>query len=384
MDKLVMIPGPTPVARSIQDQMGREIQAFGDPRFVADYKEVIAALGRLLNCSGKTFVIPGTGTLAMEMALANITRAGDPVLIISHGYFGDRFVEICQRKGLDCDVLTCEWGEIVPLDRIEAQLAAKPYAAVTVTHVDTSTGVCAPLQAIGELLQGYPDTLLIVDGVCATGAEREDFDQMGIDILFTGTQKAFGVCPGMLMLWASEKALQKRLALGAIPEYYVDFQNWIPIMADPGKYFSTPAINLVWALKESLRLIDQQGLEARYTWHRKNAAAVHQAMTALGFSILANPGYRAVTLSNVIYPEGMADQDFRSRLYDEGVVVAGGLGPYAGRLFRLGHMGHITSDHMVRAIAAIERTMAYFGKLPQPGMALGIYLSAMMTPSRVA
>jgi aspartate aminotransferase-like enzyme len=243
--------------------------------------------------------------------------------------------------------------------------------------VDTSTGVCAPIKAIGDLVKKFPDTLYIVDGVCATGAEQEDFDQMGMDILFTGTQKAFGVCPGLLMLWASEKALEKRNSLGLIPEYYVDFQKWLPIMDDPSKYFATPAINLIWALKESIRLIEEEGVEARYLRHQKNARAVQQAMSSLGFSILANPKYRAVTLSNLIYPDGIVDQDFRAKLFEEGIIVAGGLGAYAGRMFRLGHMGNITVDHMVVAIAAIERTMDHFGKLAQPGLALGRYLSEM-------
>jgi aspartate aminotransferase-like enzyme len=378
MEKLVMIPGPTPVARSIQDQMGREIQAFGDPRFVADFRDIIDSLGKIVNCSGKAFVVAGTGTLAMEMAISNLTGKGDSILIVSHGFFGDRFVEIGQRKGLNVDVLTCDWGEIVPLDKIEEKLSEKQYAAITVTHVDTSTGVCAPIKAIGDVVKKYPDTLYIVDGVCATGAELEDFDQMGMDILFTGTQKAFGVCPGLLMLWASEKAVEKRNSLGSIPEYYVDFQKWLPIMDDPSKYFATPAINLIWALKESIRLIEEEGIQDRYQRHKKNAVAVQKAMNTLGFSILANPKYRAVTLSNLIYPDGIVDQDFRAKLYDEGIVVAGGLGAYAGRMFRLGHMGNINIGHMLTAIAAIERTMHYFGKLPQPGLALGTYLSEML------
>ena len=377
MEKLVMIPGPTPVPRSVQDQMGREMQAFGDPRFVADYWAVIDGLGSLLNCSGKTFVIPGSGTLAMEMAAANVTRRGDEVLVISHGYFGDRFVDICERKGLQVDLLSSEWGNIVPVEKIEASLKAKQYAAVLVTHVDTSTGVCAPLEAIGKMVASYPETLLILDGVCATGAEPEDVDGMGIDILFTGTQKAFGVCPGLLMLWASQKALARRESLGTIPEYYADFHNWLPIMDDPSKYFATPAINLVWALKESLRLINEEGLENRYQRHRVHARAVQQALQALGFTLLAEPDHRAVTLSNLIYPEGVDDPAFRSKLYEEGVVVAGGLGPYAGRLFRLGHMGHITRVELITALAAIERTLDHFGKLPDHGRGVGAFQEAL-------
>ena len=155
--RMVMIPGPTPVVKSIQDQMGREIQAFGDPRFVKDYKELIEGLGKLMNCSGKTFPLAGTGTLAMEMAISNVTKRGDNVLIIRHGYFGDRFNELCTRKGLNVDVLAGEEGKVVPVDEIDRKLSEKHYAAITVTHVDTATGVCAPIAEIGEMMKKHPE-----------------------------------------------------------------------------------------------------------------------------------------------------------------------------------------------------------------------------------
>ena len=178
--KMVMIPGPTPVTKSIQDQMGREIQAFGDPRFVNDYKQLIDELGTLLNCSGITFPLAGTGTLAMEMSLSNVTKRGDNILIISHGYFGDRFAEIAERKGLKTDVMHSEWGKIVPVEDIESKLREKHYAAITVSHVDTSTGVLAPIAEIGDMMKRFPDTLFIVDGVAATGGEYTDVDRMNI------------------------------------------------------------------------------------------------------------------------------------------------------------------------------------------------------------
>ena len=169
---LVMIPGPTPVVDSIRQEMGRPIQAFGDPRFVADYKKLIDDLGRIFNCSGMTFPLAGTGTLAMEMAIANTTKRGDNVLIVSNGFFGDRFIEICERKGLNVDVLNAEWGKTVSPEEIDAKLAEKDYAAITVSHVDTSTAVVAPIAAIGEVVAKYPNTMYIVDGVAATAGEH--------------------------------------------------------------------------------------------------------------------------------------------------------------------------------------------------------------------
>ncbi len=374
----VRIPGPTPVVRSIQDQMSREIQAFGDPRFVSDYAALIADLGKLLNCSGMTFPLAGTGTLAMEMAVANSAKRGDSVLVVSHGYFGDRFIDICRRKGLDTDVLSAPWGSCVPAADIWEQLKKKAYAAVTVTHVDTSTGAAAPIAEIGAMLREFPEVIFIVDGVAAEAAEYTNCDEMGIDVLFTGSQKAFGVCPGMFVLWASGKSLARRKALGSIPEYYVDYENWIPIMENPAKYFATPAVNLVWAMRESVRIIKEEGFEARCRRHSRNAAALVKALETLGLTPLAGEGCRANSLSCLLYPEGVDDAAFRKALYEEGVIVAGGLGAYAGKMFRLGHMGNIDVSEEVELLGAIERVLAKCGRQVEYGRSVGVYLAERM------
>lgn len=376
--KLVMIPGPTPVVRSIQNEMGREIAAFGDPDFVEDYKGLVEDMKDLWGANGEVFIIAGTGTLSMEMAIGNTLKAGDNVLIVSNGFFGDRFIEICERKGLNADILQSEWGKIVPLDEIEKKLGEKDYRAITLTHVDTSTGVSAPVEEIGKIVNKFEDILFIVDGVCATAGEPEYIDDMNIDILITGSQKAFGVSPGLAILWASEKALERRKELGGISEYYVDFEKWIPVMNDPSKYFATPAVNLIWALKESVRIIKEEGLENRYKRHRKNARAMQTALEALGFEILADKEYRATTLSNVLYMEGIDDNEFRKILSEEGVIVAGGLGDYAGKMFRIGHMGNIDVHDMVSTIAAIERTLYRCGKNIKLGKGVGIYMEELL------
>ncbi len=360
--KLVMIPGPTPVTRSIQDQMGRETVAHGDPGFVKDFKQVIEDLKDIFKTKGEAFVVAGTGTLAMEMGIANVTKEGDNVLVVSHGHFGDRYVELCERKGLKVDVLSSEWGTIVPIEDIEKKLNEKKYKAITVTHVDTSTGVCAPVAKIGEIVKRFEDTVLIVDGVCATAAEPEYLDEMGIDVLITGSQKAFGVAPGLAIVLAGPKALERRKSLGTIRDYYLDFEKWIPIMNDPAKYFGTPPINMIWGLQESLRIIKEEGIENRYKRHEKVGKAMQKALEeGLGFTVLAEKDYRAVTLSCVEYMDGIIDEEFRKILAEEGVVVAGGLGSFVGKSFRLGHMGNIDTHYLVSTISAIERTLYRLG-----------------------
>ncbi|MGE5631174.1 MAG: pyridoxal-phosphate-dependent aminotransferase family protein [Caulobacteraceae bacterium] len=370
--KLLMIPGPSPVVRSIQDQMGRETVAFGDPAFVKDFKELLEDLKTLLHCSGEVFVVAGTGTMGMEMAIANTTKRNDNMLIVSHGFFGDRFIDLCKRKGLNVDVISSEWGEIVPVEKIREKLKEKKYAAMTVTHVDTSTGVCAPVAEIGKMMKEFPETMYIVDGVCATAGEPEYVDEMGIDVLFTGSQKAFGVAPGLTMLWTSQRALERRKSLGDIPEFYIDFEKWLPIMRDTSKYYATPAVNLIWALKESVRIIKEEGMENRYNRHKKNAIGMQAALETLGFKILAKEGHRAVTLSNLVYPEGTDDAKFRGLLAEEGIQVAGGLAAYAGRMFRLGHMGNVDKHDLVSVIATIERALYRAGMPVEFGKGVGI------------
>lgn len=376
-DVLVMIPGPTPVVESIRAEMARPIQAFGDPRFVKDYKSLIDDLGVLFNCGGKTFPLAGTGTLAMEMAIANTTKRGDNVLIVSNGFFGDRFIEICERKGLNVDTLRSEWGTAVTPEEIDRKLSEKNYAAMTVTHVDTSTAVVAPIAEIGKVMAKHPDTIYIVDGVAATAGEYADVDGMGIDVMFTGSQKAFGVCSGMFIVWASKKAIQCRESLGTIPEYYVDFQKWIPIMDNPAKYFATPAVNLVWAMCEATKIIKEEGLKSRAERHRKNADAVAKALESIGLTILAEPTCRASTLSVAIYPAGVDDAKFRATMLDSGVVIAGALGAYAGKAFRVGHMGNITKNDMIVMLSAVERSLNACGVSVEPGKAVGVYMQEM-------
>ena len=351
--KLVMIPGPTPVVRSIQDQMARETVAFGDAGFVADFKGVVADLKSMWRCVGEAFVIAGSGTLAMEMAVSNVTKRGDSSLAV--------------------DTLKAEWGAAYTPEQMDAALSAKKYAVVTVTHVDTSTGVVVPLKAICDMMKKkHPDVMLIVDAVAAA-AGAEAWMDWGIDVLLTCSQKAFGVAPGLAILWASGKAVEKRRSLGTIPESYIDFERWIPIMNDPSKYWGTPPVNMIWALKESVRIIKEEGLEERYARHIRQAGYFVAGMEALGFRPAAPKEMRAPTLTVFFYPEGsgLEDAAFRAKLGEEGIYSAGSLAGFAGKSFRLGHMGNIDKHILVGAMAAVERACLKCGYKIEPGKGLG-------------
>ncbi|MCG2821251.1 MAG: alanine--glyoxylate aminotransferase family protein, partial [Candidatus Atribacteria bacterium] len=310
---------------------------------------------------GQPFIIPGTGTLGMEVAIVNSLKKGDRLLVVSHGFFGDRFVEIALGYGIEVEVLASEWGKIVEVEKITQKLKEKSFSAITVTHVDTSTGVCAPLEEVAEVIKRFPETLFIVDAVCATGGIEERMDDWGIDILFTGNQKAIGVPPGLANLVFSKKALERRNVLGNISSYYMDINRWLPIMREPGSgYFSTHAINMVNALHQGLKIILEEGLEERFRRHRRFALAFHAGLEKIGFKLLPSKEIRANTVSTVLYPSGIEDLAFREKLYENGILVSSGKGVLAGKLFRLGHMGNITENEVVAAMSIIEKTLSEF------------------------
>jgi len=357
--KLMMIPGPTPVDQSVLEALSKETVSHLDPGLVKILKETLESLKTVVMTEkGQPFIIPGTGTLAMETALVNSLKEGDNLLVVSHGFFGDRFVEIAQGYDIEVEVLASEWGKIVEVEKIAQKLKEKNFSAITLSHVDTSTGVCAPLKEVGEVLRGFPETLFIVDGVCATGGIEERMDDWGIDILFTGNQKAIGAPPGLANLVFNEKALERRNNLGRISTFYMDVNRWLPIMREPaGGYFSTHAVNMIYALHQSLKIILKEGLEERFKRHKKFALAFQRGLEELGFNLLPSQKIRANTVSTVLYPPGIEDLFFREKLYENGVLVSAGKGVLAGKIFRLGHMGNITENEVVATLSIIEKTL---------------------------
>lgn len=249
------------------------------------------------------------------------------------------------------------------------KLAESTYAAVTVTHVDTSTGTISPVPAYAELLRGRGE-MFILDGVCATGGIDERFDEWGLDVLLTAPQKAIGAPPGVALCLFSERAMERRRARASVPAYYADIMRWLPIMQDPGKYYSTPCVNEIMALAEAFRMINTEGLDARFSRHAKIALAVRAGLGALGLTVFTAAESRADTLSVILLPVGVEDLPFRTGMASRGIIVAGGLGPIAGKAFRLGHMGNIAAGELVTILGALEGTLRSLGVAVTPGAAV--------------
>lgn len=368
-EKLLLIPGPSPVVPRILDALALPTVSHISPEMSRDLQEACENLKKIVfSANGEPFIVAGAGTLAMEMAVLNTAGPADRVLVLSQGYFGDRMAQICQAFGLDHDVLACEWGKAVTPGELERRVKAKNYNVVVCTHVDTATGACAPVEEYAQVLD-KTGAIFIVDGVCATGGVAERMDNWGIDVVLTAAQKCLGTPPGLAILVFSEAAMEKRRGLASVPAYYSDILRWLPIMHDPTKYFSTPCVNEIRAFAEATRIIVEEGLDERFERHDLYAEALRAGLSALGFTFFTDPRFAASTLSVARYPEGVEDKAFRAGLYGNGVVVAGGLGPTAGRVFRMGHMGNLTSAQVRFAIEAVEKTLAGLGRAVGPGAA---------------
>lgn len=369
-EKLLMIPGPSPVHPRIINSLSLPTVSHVSPALVEELKEALANLKKIVFCeNGEAFIVAGAGTLAMEMAFLNTVEKRESFLVLSQGFFGERMDQIARSFGFDCDIVECEWGKAVLPEELEKKLSEKEYKAVTATHVDTCTGACAPVKDYAEVLKKH-DVLYIIDGVCATGGIEERMDDWEVDVVLTAAQKCFGAPPGLSILVLSEKAMDKRRSMERIPAYYSDVLRWLPIMKDPSKYFSTPCVNEIRAFYESTKIILEEGIERRFLRHERIAKAIRAALVELGFSIFTQEPFLAATLSVVKYPEGIEDKSFRSTYYENGIVVAGGLGETAGKVFRMGHMGNLSVSQVYFALDALERTLSTLGYKFEAGSGL--------------
>ncbi|MBM7713103.1 alanine--glyoxylate aminotransferase family protein [Siminovitchia sp. FSL H7-0308] len=365
--EMLLIPGPTPVIDPIYKALAQETRSHTDPRFAELYTSAISKTKEMLQTDGETFVISGSGTLAMEMALVNTVAPGEKLLVISQGFFGDRFSKLGAAFGIEVETVQSEWGKQVSPAEVEKKLKKGGFKAVTITHADTSTGVKADLDSLIPVIKKY-DALVILDGVCATAAMEENMGKAyggnpayKIDVVLTGSQKAIGVPPGIAVVAFNQTALAAREKLGKVPAYYCDIYNWLPVMHDPQKYFATPAINLVYAYELGMRLVLEEGLENRYERHEKFGRAVRAALKAYGMTPLAEEKVAAPTLSCILYPEGVNDAAFRKQLAGKGLIVAGALAHLAGKAFRIGHMGNTTKEMLEKAVRFIGETLNEMG-----------------------
>ncbi|MGB9684192.1 MAG: pyridoxal-phosphate-dependent aminotransferase family protein [Candidatus Bathyarchaeales archaeon] len=369
--EILMIPGPTNVDPKVLRALSKPTTSHTSQEFATIFKEALNNLKKVFMTKSEVFVIAGSGTLALEMAIANIVEPGDKVLNTVSGFFGNYFVEISKVYGAVPRVLEMPWGKPVKPEQVKDALMEDDYKAVTVTHVETSTGVANHVREIGEVVKRYSDAFYIVDTVCSLGGMEVRVDEWGIDACASGSQKCIGVPPGLALIAVSQKTLEylekRKTSVGS---WYGSFKNWLPVMRDPTKYFATPPVNMVYALHEALKLIIEEGLENRFRRHYVLAEAFRAAVNALNLNLIAEKESAANTVTAAYYPENIEDSQFRNEMEKHGIVVASTLGPLKGKGFRVGHMGNVNQNDVFATITAIETTLKKLGYKAELGKGL--------------
>jgi alanine-glyoxylate transaminase/serine-glyoxylate transaminase/serine-pyruvate transaminase len=359
---LLMIPGPIEFTPEVMRAMGMPTTSHVAPNFIQVFGQALERLREVFLCpGGQPFVIAGSGSLAMDIAAANLVEPGDKALVVNTGYFSDRMGAIMERYGANVThVRAPAVGDAPALEDVEAALKQGGYKVMAFTHVDTSTAVVVDAKALGALGLQY-GVLTILDGVCSIAGEEVRQEEWGIDLAFTASQKAIGVPPGLALVVAGPRATdafdERKAPVGS---YYADWANWLPVMeayeARRPSYFGTPAVNLIWALNVSLGQILEEGMEVRFERHRRLSRAFKAAIAALGMKQLpVKPEVAASTLTAPYYPDGV-DAALLGYIKEAGVIVAGGLHPdLRDRYFRVGHMGAVTEADILVTVGAIEK-----------------------------
>ncbi len=372
-----MIPGPIEFTPDVLRAMGMPTTSHVAPNFIEVFGQVLEDLRRVfLASSGQPFVVPGSGTLAMDMAAANLVEPGDHALVVNTGYFSDRFAKILERYGaIVTHVHARTVGDAPPVSEVESALQSIKPKLMTITHVDTSTAVAANVKDLAALGRKY-GVLVIIDGVCATAGEEMRQDEWGIDLALTASQKALGVPPGLAIVMVGPRAMETyKKRTKPVGNFYADWTEWLPIMqayeARKPSYFATPAVNLMWALHVSLKGILAEGMEIRFARHKKLSGAFKAAMGALALKqVPVRPENYATTLSGVYYPQGV-DKGVLKYIEEAGVIVAGGLHPaIREQYFRVGHMGAVTGGDVIATVAAIESGLARVGYRFEKGVGI--------------
>jgi alanine-glyoxylate transaminase/serine-glyoxylate transaminase/serine-pyruvate transaminase len=370
--RLLFSPGPTPVPASVLQAMTKTVLGHLDPMFLHCMDEIKEMLEYVFETRSRvTFPVSGTGSAGMEAAIFNAVEPGDDVVICPMGVFGERMVAIAERTTANPVVVDTEWGQPVDLQKIEETMKSCKPRALALVHVETSTGVAQNLEGLAEIAHKY-DALLIVDTVASLSGQPVGVDKNGIDICYSGSQKCIGAPPGLAPITFSERALERlRNRKTLVQSWYFDVVAVEKYWGQERTYHHTAPISMNYALHEALRLICEEGLEAR--WHRH--ALAHKALVAglevMGIKMLVEPEHRALVVNAVCVPDGIDGAKVRARLLEEhNIEVAGGLGQLKGRIWRVGLMGESSQRlNVLRLLQALHSSLAAEGYTCESGVA---------------
>lgn len=362
----VFIPGPTNIPEAIRKACDMPTLDHRSAAFGKLFRPAVAGVRRVLGMAGgEVIILPSTGTGGWEAAISNTLSPGDRVLAARFGMFSHRWIDLCQRHGLEVEIIETPWGQGAPVAAIEAALRADKggrIKAVLATHNETATGVRSDIAGIRRAMDAAGHgAMLFVDGVSSIGSMPFDMVGWGVDIAVAGSQKGFMLPAGLAILGVSDKALAA-MEGARLPRTFFDFRDMLKSYAGGG-YPYTPAVGLIAGLAKSIEMLEEEGLEAVYARHARLAEGVRRAVSAWGMRpCAASPDLYSETVTAVVVPAGCNGTDLVKLAAEKyGVAFGVGLGEVAGKVFRIGHLGMLTDLMVLGGLATAEMCMADLG-----------------------
>ena len=357
----LLAPGPVPVPPKVLAAMSEPIIHHRAPAFVKVLEEVRGGLKFLFQTKNEVLILASSGTGAMEGAVTNTLCKGDASLVVRAGKFGERWAEICEAYGVKPICIDVPWGRAVDPKLIAQELEKNPtIRAVFIQASETSTGVMHPIREIAEIVKKYDNTLLIVDAISGIGVFDLPVDKWGLDVVVSGSQKAFMLPPGLAFVTLSDKALSF-VEKSDIPKYYFNFKKELKKLVKDNETNFTPAVSLIMGLRESLNMIKEDGLEKVFKRHARLADATRAAAKALGLELYA-PDSPSNAVTAIKAPAGIDGQKIVKILRDKhNITIAGGQSEAKGKIFRIAHMGYLDAYDIIMVISALEMTLKELG-----------------------
>jgi len=361
-DQYLLLPGPTPIPERVIRAMSKPMVNHRGSEFKQLLTEVTEGVKRVYRTNQHLLIYPASGTGALEAAVVNFLSPGDKVLAVSIGVFGDRFAKIAAEFGAQVEKMDFAWGEAADPQRIKERLdqdVNREIKAILVTHNETSTGVFNDMQAISAARGDHP-ALLMVDAISGLAVLDLKMDEWNLDVVVSGSQKAFMIPPGLCFMAFSERALQRHKE-AKMPRFYWDISSGLKYL-EKGQNPYTPAVSLYYGLSEALQMMQEEGLDNIIERHRGYRDMVRTSVRAMGLKLLARDENASHALTAVVAPEEIGANKIRKYMLDQfNIVLAGGQQSLDNVIFRIGHLGYVRELDLLAALAALEITLQKLG-----------------------
>lgn len=371
---MLMIPGPTPVPEAALLAMAKHPMGHRSKEFDAIFGECTENLKWLHQTSSDVLSLTVSGTGAMEAGIINFLSAGDRVLVGTNGKFGERWAEVAEAYGLNVEIIKAEWGQQLDPENFREKLEAdteKQIKAVIITHSETSTGVLNDLETINRHVKAHGEALIMVDAVTSLGAASVPMDAWGIDVIASGSQKAYMIPPGLGFVAVSPKAWEA-YKTAKLPRYYLDLGKYRKEAAKNTTPF-TPPVNMFFGLQVTLQMMKAEGLENVFARHKRLMTTTRAAVKALGLPLFAADGAASPAITSVMPPESVDAQKVRTLMRKNfDIALADGQDHLKGKIFRIGHLGFVCDRDILAAISALEvvlQELGHEGYTPGAGVA---------------